>query len=269
MSALRLSKISYSYDTGSTALDNVDMAIEAGECVAIIGPNGAGKSTLLKIMAGLLVPSSGTVEIEGKALTKKNAGELRRSIGILFQDPDDQLFMPSVKEDVAFGPLNQGLEPEEVKKRVAEALKIVGLEGFGERIPHHLSYGEKKRVAIAGILAMKPKILLLDEPTANLDPRGRRELIKLIQKLGCTVVMATHDIEAVAAMADRIYVLNRKVQAAGSKRDVLCDRKLLEGNGLEMPAIARLFSELKSKGKHSGDVPLTVEEALGKHLEGK
>lgn len=259
---MRLSGASYSYEGSSVALDRVDMSVAEGECVAIIGPNGAGKSTLLKIMAGLLEPASGTVEIAGKPLTKNNAGELRRDIGILFQDPDDQLFMPSVREDVAFGPLNQGLGPEEAKMRVAEALKIVGLAGFEERVPHHLSYGEKKRVAIAGILAMRPKMLLLDEPTANLDPRGRAELMELIQKLKCTVVMATHDMAAVAAMADRIYVLDRKVLAAGSKRDILTDGKLLGSAGLEMPAIAKYFSGLQAAGKFTGEIPMTVEEAV-------
>ncbi len=198
MIALRLSGISYKYGDEAPALDGVDMEIACGECVAVLGHNGAGKSTLLKIMAGLLDPGSGALEIKGEKLTRKNADFLRQSIGILFQDPDDQIFMPRVWDDVAFGPLNQGFTGQELDARVRDALKITGLEDFAERVPHHLSYGEKKRVAIAGILAMKPEILLLDEPTANLDPVGRRELLALLKGLGCTIIMATHDMEAAA-----------------------------------------------------------------------
>ncbi|MBA3044588.1 MAG: energy-coupling factor ABC transporter ATP-binding protein [Candidatus Thermoplasmatota archaeon] len=258
MTVLRLSKVSYAYDDDSNALDEIDLSVAGGECVAVIGPNGAGKSTLLRVMAGLLAPTAGTVEMMGKKLDRKKTAA-GGNIGILFQDPDDQLFMPSVREDVAFGPLNQGLGTEEAGKRVTEALRLVGLPNFGERVPHHLSYGEKKRVAIAGILAMRPKILLLDEPTANLDPRGRAELMGLIGKLGCTVVMATHDMETAAAMADRVCVLNRKVLATGEKREILTNRKLLESNGLEMPTVARLFAEMDA----DGEMPLTVGEAAG------
>lgn len=258
MTVLSLSGVSFGYGESQQALEGIDISVAEGECLAVIGPNGAGKSTLLRIMAGLLEPSSGKVIVSGKAMTGKNAGELRRNIGILFQDPDDQLFMPSVREDVAFGPLNQGLEPGEIEKLVPEKLGIVGLAGFEDRVPHHLSYGEKKRVAIAGILAMSPKVLLLDEPTANLDPRGRRELMALISSLGCTVVIATHDMEAVAEMADRICVLNRKVLASGGKREILTNRKLLEENGLEMPLAARIF---RGTG---GKVPITAGEAIEK-----
>ena len=240
----------------------MDADFEDCKCTAILGPNGAGKSTLLKIMAGLLEPTAGTVEIAGTKLTKKNASDLRKSIGILFQDPDDQLFMPRVWDDVAFGPMNQGMAGPELEKRVNDALKIAGIEGLADRVPHHLSYGEKKRVAIAGILAMKPKILLLDEPTANLDPRGRKELMGLLGKLGCTIIIATHDMEAAAAMADSIIILDRKVLARGSEREILCNEELLKKAGLEMPAVARVFSELKKKGRYSGEIPMTVEEAV-------
>lgn len=259
---MKVSGITYAYDEGRMALENVNMVVEACECVAILGPNGAGKSTLLKIMAGLLKPTSGMVEVMGQKLTGKSANEPIKSIGILFQDPDDQLFMPRVWDDVAFGPMNQGMTGSELEKRVNDALRIAGIEELAERVPHHLSYGEKKRVAIAGILAMKPKILLLDEPTANLDPRGRKQLMDLLGTLGCTIIIATHDMEAAAAMADSIYILNRKVLAQGSKREVLCNGELLKKAGLEMPTIAQVFSELKKKGRYSGEIPLTVEEAM-------
>jgi cobalt/nickel transport system ATP-binding protein len=259
MTAIRLSGISYEYEDGILAIDNLDMEIPEGECVAILGPNGAGKSTLLKIMAGLLTPTKGKVSIFGKDVTKKNASH---QVGIVFQDPDDQIFMPRVWDDIAFGPINLGLGKEEVERRVEKAMQVSGIEGFDDRVPHHLSYGEKKRVAMAGILAMEPKILLLDEPTANLDPEGRAAIMTFIKGLGCTVVLATHDIEAVAAMADRIIVLDGKVLAQGDTREILANRPLLESAGLEMPVIARLFSELKASGYPVDKVPLTVGEAV-------
>jgi cobalt/nickel transport system ATP-binding protein len=263
MTAIRLSGISYEYEDGILALDNLDMEIPEGQCVAILGPNGAGKSTLLKIMAGLLLPSKGKVLVSGKELGRKGTHPANEGVGIVFQDPDDQIFMPRVWDDIAFGPINLGLGKEGVERRVEKAMQVSGIEGFDDRVPHHLSYGEKKRVAMAGILAMEPKILLLDEPTANLDPESRAGIMKFIKNLGCTVVLATHDIEAAAAMADKIYVLDGKVLAHGGTRDILANRPLLEGAGLEMPVIARLFSELKVSGYPVDKVPLTVEEAVG------
>jgi len=259
MTAIRLSGISYEYEDGILALENVDMEITEGQCVVILGPNGAGKSTLLKVMAGLLPPTKGKVSISGKDVPEKSTN---LQVGIVFQDPDDQIFMPRVWDDIAFGPINLGLEKAEVEKRVEKAMRISGIEGFADRVPHHLSYGEKKRVAMAGILAMEPKILLLDEPTANLDPESRSGIMKFIKGLGRTVVLATHDIEAAAAMADRIFVLDGKILAQGDTREILANRPLLEGAGLEMPVIARLFSELKEMGYDIREMPLTVEEAV-------
>lgn len=260
MTAIRLSGISYKYEDGILALENVDMEVPEGQCVAILGPNGAGKSTLLKIMAGLLPPAKGKVHVSGKEVGEK--GTASNGVGIVFQDPDDQIFMPRVWDDIAFGPINLGLAKDEVEKRVEAAMRISGIEGFSDRVPHHLSYGEKKRVAMAGILAMEPKILLLDEPTANLDPEGRSGIMKFIKGLGCTVVLATHDIEAAAAMADKIYLLDGKVLAHGDTREILANRALMESAGLEMPIIARLFSELKAQGFLVDEMPLTVEEAV-------
>ena len=260
MTAIKLQNVSYEYEDGIRALENVDMDIPKGKCVAILGPNGAGKSTLLKIMAGLLAPASGSVLITGKEATAKG---VNRDVGIVFQDPDDQIFMPRVWDDIAFGPINLGLEKPEVEKRVEKVMKVSGLEGFADRIPHHLSYGEKKRVAMAGILAMEPSILLLDEPTANLDPEGRAGIMKFIKGLGITIVLATHDIEAAAVMADRIYLLDGKILAEGKAREILTNRAMLESAGLEMPLIARLFSEMKAMGHDVGERPLTVEEAVG------
>jgi cobalt/nickel transport system ATP-binding protein len=252
MTALSLKSVSYAYEDATAALEGVSMELGEGECVAILGPNGAGKSTLLKLMTRLLEPTSGVVETGGKG------------VGIIFQDPDDQIFMPRVWDDIAFGPINLGLDRAEVERRVEKAMGTAGLAGYEERVPHHLSYGERKRVAIAGVLAMEPDILLLDEPTANLDPRGRRAIMEFIGGLGISVVLATHDIEAAAEMADRIYVLDRKVLAQGTSRDILTDAKLLESAGLEMPQVARVFAELKARGRYSGEIPLTVGEATGK-----
>lgn len=259
LSAIKFEAISFEYDDGIRALEKINMEIPEGRCVAILGPNGAGKSTLLKIMAGLLAPTNGKVTTFGGEVESKS---VHRDVGMVFQDPDDQIFMPRVWDDIAFGPINLGLEKAEVGRRVEKAMKISGIEGFDDRVPHHLSYGEKKRVAMAGMLAMEPKILLLDEPTANLDPESRTGIMKFIKGLGKTVVLATHDIEAAAEMADMIYVLDGKVLAHGTAREILTDRELLERAGLEMPQIARLFHEMKLKGYDVREMPLTVEEAL-------
>ena len=207
--ALRMEDVVYRYEDDIVALHDISLTIERGDSVAILGPNGAGKSTLMKLAAGLLYPDSGKIVLLGSQLTKKNAKELRKNIGILFQDPDDQIFMPKVWDDVAFGPINLGRSKEEVSELVNNALMNTGLEGFEDRVPHHLSYGEKKRVAIAGILAMEPNILLLDEPTANLDPKGRSELMDIIKNSCDTLICATHDINIASELAERIIILNR------------------------------------------------------------
>lgn len=183
-------------------------------------------------------------------------------VGILFQDPDDQIFMPTVEEDVAFGPINMGLPAEEVEIRVEAALNATGLSDYRKRIPHHLSLGEKKRVAIAGVLAMKPDILLLDEPTANLDPRGRKELIQLLRTLDCTILMATHDLDSAMEITDGALLLDRRLLAEGSYPELLSDPELLTRGNLEMPDIPALFSRLKATGSWNGEIPLTTEEAV-------
>ncbi|MDD5502515.1 MAG: ABC transporter ATP-binding protein [Candidatus Thermoplasmatota archaeon] len=190
-----LENVSYKYDDGILALDGASIEIKEGERIALIGPNGAGKSTLLTLIAGLKKQCGGKMKIQGKT-------------GIVFQDPDDQIFMPRVWDDVAFGPINQGIPNEQIEERVNWALESVGMQGFEERAPHHLSFGERKRVAIAGILAMKPNVLLLDEPTANLDPRGVRELWNLLLGLGGTQIIATHDM-GIAAKCDRIIIIHK------------------------------------------------------------
>jgi cobalt/nickel transport system ATP-binding protein len=257
---LELKGVSYSYPDGTTALQDLSFSVSTDEKIAVLGPNGAGKSTLLKIVAGLMFPDSGDVLIEGELLTKKNADLLRRKMGFLFQDPDDQIFMPRVWDDVAFGPINLDLAEDEVISRVREAIRKVRLEGMEERVPHHMSYGEKKRVAIAGVLAMRPEMLLLDEPTANLDPKGRAELIAILRSLDKTMIIATHDVNVASVMVERALVVNKRKLAEGSLRDVFSQANLLEGANLEVPDVTKLFLTLKEMGMQVDNLPLSVEE---------
>jgi len=257
--------ISFSYEDGTAALTDISLSIARGERIAILGPNGAGKSTLLHVLAGLKPTTSGTVRLFGKTLNKKNVAGMRGRLGILFQDPDDQIFMPRVWDDVAFGPINLGLNAKEVERTVEGALRRTGLSGYGDRVPHHLSYGEKKRVALAGVLAMRPEILLLDEPTANLDPANRRQFIAIINELnrkGCTIVTASHDMGAIPELADRVFVINRKNVMDGTVREIFLDEPLLSRNNLEIPEIARLFRVLSCFGYDCEDLPLSMEEAV-------
>ena len=237
--AIHIEQLRYAYHDGRTALDGVSLDIAAGERVAVVGANGAGKSTLLLHLNGLLA-GKGTVVIMGQRVRHESLTEVRRAVGLLFQDPDDQLFSPQVIDDVAFGPLNLGLTGEALAKRISEALAAVDLEGYEKRSPHHLSYGEKKRVALATVLAMRPRILALDEPTANLDPRSRRHLIDILKGIDCTLVIATHDLEAVLELCPRTVVLLKgKVVADGETARLLSDSELMDATGLEKPLALR------------------------------
>ena len=209
MRAVEIRGLRYTYPDGTVALRGVNLEVEEGESVYLMGPNGSGKSTLLLHLNGLLLPQRGEVRVFGRD-TRDGVEEIRRRVGLVFQDPDDQLFMPTVFEDVAFGPLHLGLGEREVRRRVREALRAVGAEGLGRRSPHHLSYGEKKRVAIATILSMEPQLLVLDEPTLGLDPWARREFLSLLERLkrGRTLVMAGHDLELMG-LCDRALLLRR------------------------------------------------------------
>ena len=206
--AIEIRDLGYNYPDGSAALKGIDMDVYEGECIALVGPNGAGKSTLILHLNGLLFPVSGFVRVFGHELNEQSKKEIRKQINIVFQDPESQLFSPSVFDDVAFGPINMGLAREEVFARVDEALSHVGMAGFEHRSPHHLSFGEKKKVSIATVLSMKPKIIVLDEPTLGLDPWARKDFIKLLEKLKKehTLVIATHDLELLD-LCDRAYML--------------------------------------------------------------
>jgi cobalt/nickel transport system ATP-binding protein len=227
--------LSFSYPDGRRALLDIDLHIEPGERVALVGPNGAGKSTLLLQLNGTLV-GEGMVEVCGVPVEPENISYVRSAVGLVFHDPDDQLFSTSVFEDVAFGPLYMGLPEAEVQERVQSALAAVGMSSAADRVPHHLSAGERKRVAIATVLAMDPEILALDEPTAGLDPRGRRELIRLLAGLPQTMLVSTHDMRMVAELLPRTIILNEgRVVADGRTVEIMDQRELLEVNGLEKP----------------------------------
>ncbi len=229
---LEVQNLSYTYPDGRPALRGICLKIGPGERVALVGPNGAGKSTLLLALAGIL-RAEGRVFVEGTPLTPASLPHLRARIGLVFQSPDDQLFSPSVYEDVAYAPLYQGLPASEVHNRVEEALSKVGMREFAGRMPHHLSMGEKKRVAIATVLAMRPAMLLLDEPSAGLDPRGRRELIALLNGLPQTLLIATHDLDLVNLTCPRLIILDEgRIAAEGASRDLLADSGLLAAHGL-------------------------------------
>ncbi len=262
MDALRLEGVSYRYADGRTALEDLNISIEAGERVALVGPNGAGKSTLLHILAGLFIPTTGKMTVMGVELNRKNAQEVRRHVGLMFQDPDDQIFMPSVWEDVAFGPMNFGLSEDEVRSRVAEAMRMTGIEGFEERVPHRLSLGEKKRVAMAGLLTMSPDVLLLDEPTANLDPWGRRDFVDLLEKRKETIVIATHDLSVAFHLAKRVLVLKRKMLYDGDVVGLIQNQEVLREARLELPSFSRLLQRWAEETGKEFRPPATVEEAL-------
>jgi len=230
--AIQIDQLSYAYPNGARALDGVTCAVAADEKVGLVGANGAGKSTLLLHLNGVL-DGSARVRIHGLTVERGNLGAVRRMVGMVFQNPDDQLFCPTVAQDVAFGPRNMRLAEAEVAARVERALASVGLAGFGPRNPFHLSLGEKKRAAIATVLSMEPQILVLDEPTANLDPRGRREIAQLLESLGGTQIVATHDLEMVRRLCSRVIVLDRgRIVADGDPDVLLTDEPFLKSTGL-------------------------------------
>jgi cobalt/nickel transport system ATP-binding protein len=238
--AVRITRLSYTYPDGSKALEGIDLDIRKGERTALVGPSGAGKSTLLLHLNGI-IPSEGNVRILGKPVSDAALLQIRREVGLVFQDPNDQLFCSTVYEDVAFGPLNLSVPPREIPRRVDETLRNVGLEhSVGSRSSHHLSYGERRRVALAAVLVMDPAILALDEPTSNLDPRNRRHLIELLGGLGATMIIATHDLELVVSLCARTVLLDRgKIRADGQTRALLADHTLMEEHGLEVPLSLR------------------------------
>jgi cobalt/nickel transport system ATP-binding protein len=234
--ALELSELTFSYPDGRQVLNNVNLQINKGERVALLGPNGAGKTTLVMHLNGILISDQGIVKVAGIKVDKENLFEVRKRVGLVFQDPDDQLFMTTVRDDVAFGPSNIGIQGEELNKVVDYALDQVKMKEFADRPPHHLSFGQRRRVAVATVLAMKPDILVLDEPSSNLDPASRRELAEILLNLDVTIFMVTHDLPYALEICPRAAILNNgKIVADGNTRDLLGDEELMESNRLELP----------------------------------
>jgi cobalt/nickel transport system ATP-binding protein len=237
--AIDIVDLSFSYPDGRQALSQVTLSVPQGEAIAFIGPNGAGKTTLLLHLDGLL-RGNGAVRILGVPVEERHLRWVRQRVGLVFQNPDDQLFCPTVFDDVAFGPLSMGLSEDEVRRRVKRALTLVGMSGLEGRPPYHLSLGQKKRVAMATVLSMDAQILVLDEPSANLDPAGKWELIEMLREMEMTKVVASHDLELVASLCQRAVVLDGgRIVADGDTKDILGDRSLLEEHHLARRASAR------------------------------
>jgi len=234
---IRYENVSFAYDDGTQALCGVSFVIAHGEHVALLGPNGAGKSTIMLLSNGILMPQDGSITIGSVELSPQTLISIRQRVGLVFQDPDDQLFMTTLFDDVAFGLLNQGMEQSEVKTRVAEALRSVGLEQLMHKAPQDLSFGQRKRAALATILAMRPDFLILDEPSSNLDPRGRRHMMRLLKEITHTVLLATHDLDMVWELCPRSIIIDEgTIVADGLTRELLSDEQLMEAHGLELPS---------------------------------
>jgi len=271
--ALNASGISFTYPEGTQALLEVDFRAEKGRFTAILASNGSGKTTLIKVLVGLLKPQAGKVYIQDREIGSLAPYELYQQMGMVFQNPNDQLFGATVEEDVAFGPRNLGLAEGEVQRRVGESLDCVAAADLRGRAIHHLSFGEKKRVALAGVLAMRPAILILDEATAGLDPAGESLMLHLLHRLnreqGITIILATHSVDMLPLFADQIYVLNRgRVLRQGDAQEVFCDRELIDRAGLRLPYISGLLYEMKRyDGVPINGLPLTIGEARKRLLE--
>lgn len=260
--------VSHVYPDGSIGLHNMCFHVHEREIVAVCGSNGSGKSTLLEHLNGLLLPSTGKVYVMGDEVTGRSKKDIWRYVGLVFQRPDDQLFAPTVLDDVMFGPLNLGMGFQEAKKAAVEALESVGATGVLDKVPAYLSGGQKRLVAIAGILAMKPKVIAMDEPTADLDARHcaliERVIGDLRARFGISIVVATHDLDLAAKLADRVCILRGgSIIAEGSPRDIFYDRSLIEGAGLAMPRVVEIYEDYCSRhGLESVSRPLTIEELL-------
>ena len=263
---IEVKNLCFGYDKQHLVLKDLNMQIERGKLTAILGCNGAGKSTLFLNLNGVLRPSSGEIRIEGKRLEYSKNGllQMRKNVGIVFQDPDDQLFSADVYRDISFGPLNLGLSNEEVEKRVQNAMERCEISHLRERPNHALSYGQKKRVAIAGILAMEPQVIILDEPTAGLDPKGTAEIMGLLNDLtqdkGITIVLATHDMDIVPSFADDVYVMsNGQVKGRGTPLEIFSNERLIRENNLRLPIVYELAKALRTDGVPIEEV-LTISE---------
>jgi cobalt/nickel transport system ATP-binding protein len=260
-SILEARNVRYSYSDGPEALRGLSTTVEEGKKIALVGPNGAGKSTLMLMFNGILRPTSGEVYFNGQPMKYDSPSlrNVRRKVGLVFQNPDDQLFAPTVYQDVAFGPVNLGYPKDKTERYVSYALSYVGLSGFESRPPHHLSGGEKKRVAIAGVLAMEPDVMILDEPTSNLDPAGSEEIMEMLDELnssGKTMIISTHDVELAYRWADLVLLMeDGKLLHYGPPSAVFADHGLVSKARMKLPAVMEIYQELKGRGVLDGDRP--------------
>jgi len=267
MELINVSDVNYVYSDGNSALNNVNITINKGDKVAILGPNGAGKSTLFQLFNGLLQPTSGTITVDGLKVCKKNLPQIRRDVGMVFQDSDDQLFNSTIRQEIAYGLMNMNISGKELEESIAWALDVVGMTGYDSRSPYNLSGGEKKRVALASVLAMKPKVMVLDEPTSSLDPRGVSKLIKLLnlinEKLGITLIFATHDVDIVPLLANRVQLLSKgEIILGGTTDEVFSHKEILREIDLRLPRVGHLVELLARDGKLEVDkLPLTIGQA--------
>lgn len=261
---IRIDDLHFTYPGGTRALDGVSLEVPEGSFLAVMGANGSGKSTLLKHINGLLLAQSGAVTVAGLEVERKNFDEVNRAVGFVFQDPNDQIFAPTVRDDICYGPRNLGLPDEEVERRLQRVAAQVAITDLLDRPIHHLSYGQKKRLSIAGVLAMEPRVLVLDEPTASLDPMGERRLMRLLLELnrqGMTIVMATHDVDLVPLYARQVCLLRRgRLAVTGGLREVFSDPELIERCHLRLPRISYLFEMIPDVE----ELPLTVGMARHK-----
>ncbi len=263
MALVEVRNLTYRYKDGTKALDNLSLAIPKGKKVAILGPNGAGKSTLLLHLNGINIAQEGQVSFNGDIVNSKNERWLRSKVGLVFQDPDDQVFSTSVWEDVAFGPINMGFNKDEINKRVHQSLEAVSMLSYQEKAPHNLSYGQKKRVAIAGVLAMNPEVIILDEPVAFLDPKGKDDLFAILNQLnnvGTTIVIATHDVDLAVEWADEIIIIKDGQCLAQGGIDILLDEKIISEASLRFPVITKLFRQIPEL--KLAKIPQTVNDAV-------
>ncbi|MCX5821097.1 MAG: ATP-binding cassette domain-containing protein [Deltaproteobacteria bacterium] len=273
MRAVDVQGVSFTYDDGTEALSGIDFRVEEGEFVAVLGSNGSGKTTLIQLLVGLLKAKRGQIAIGGREIGSLAAEELYQRVGLVFQNPNDQLFAATVEEDCAFGPRNLNLPEAEVQRRVSDALAAVMALPLRGRAIHHLSFGEQKRVSLAGVLAMRPAVLILDEPTAGLDPAGEAQMMQLLKKLNreerMTVILATHSVDMLPLFANRIYVLDRgRVLQEGPSEEIFCHQEMIVRAKLRLPYVSRLMYEMK---RHDGvpidGLPLTIGEARAQLLE--
>lgn len=266
MNVIETIGLEHKYVDGTVALSGVDFEANPGERVAVLGPNGSGKTTLFYHFNGLIRPTAGEVKVFGENIRKENIDTVRRRVGIVFQDADSQLFAPTVFEDIAFGPKNLGFNPQDIRNRVLEALRRFDIEELAKKNPANLSEGQKRRVAIAGVVVMEPDILVLDEPTCGLDACGVTGTMEILDELngeGKTIIISTHDTELAASWADRVYILNKgKVFRKGAPRHIFADEKLISEAGLKHPAIVQTFREFRARGISKGEVPLSVLELM-------